>query len=78
VNGIEAGIVYDLNRASEKPDANTPVDNANCGGNLTTLADFDDWANILLTGLSDTDGKALRPFRIIDCNNPMLSRELRR
>ena len=58
------------------PDGSGPdVDNAGCGGDFTTPTDYNAWANILLTGLGDTDGQPLLPFQIIDCNNPMLSRE---
>lgn len=69
---IQNGVVYDLNRTSENPGPGTGVDNSGCGGTLTTLSDSNDWASVLLTGLADTDGRPLRPFRIIDCNNPML------
>jgi hypothetical protein len=73
---IQTGVTYDLNRMSE--DGSGPdVDNAGCGGNLTTLSDYNDWANILLTGLGDSDGRPLLPFVVIDCDNPMSRKRIR-
>jgi hypothetical protein len=40
-----------------------------CGGTLTTLTDYNDWANIVFTGLGDAD-LAVNPPEIISCDNP--------
>ncbi len=74
VSGIQTGVVYDLNRTDEVPTSGSGVDNSGCAAALTTLTDSNDWASMVLTGLSDTDGRSLRPFEIIDCNNPWLAR----
>ncbi len=42
---------------------------SNCGGTYTLLRDFNDWAAILFTGLSDGDRPILPP-EIITCDNP--------
>lgn len=59
---IETGVLYDINS-----DDAFQVDN--CGGTLTTLRDYNDWANLWLSGVQDADGAFL--FKeIIDCDNP--------
>lgn len=75
VGGIQSGIVYDLNRQSSKPNVSTGVDNSGCASTLSTLRDFNDWANITFTGLTDGDGAQVpwsirRSVEIIDCDNP--------
>jgi hypothetical protein len=72
--GIQTGVSFDLNQTDEDPGPGTGVDNAGCAATLTTLTDSDDWASIVLTGLSDADGRPLRPYEVIDCNNPLLAR----
>jgi hypothetical protein len=62
-SSIESGVVLDLNAADD-------LEIANCGGTLTTLKDYDDWAHILFSGLSNSDGLAAIPAEIIDCTNP--------
>jgi hypothetical protein len=70
---ISSGLVYDLNRTNSFPNASTGVDNASCSGTLTTLTDFNDWANLVFTGINDATGHAaLVPKPIVDCNNPLL------
>lgn len=44
---VETGIALDLN----------PGNSAECGGQLSRINDFDDWANISLLGLRDAAGK---------------------
>ena len=59
---LESGVVFDVNAAD--------VDEvANCGGAFTVLQDSDDWSNLSLTGLSDSDGARLTPTQVIDCDN---------
>ena len=64
---------YDLNRTSSFPNASTGVDNGGCSATLSTLNDFNDWANITFLGITDSDGSSLfRPT--VDCNNPLMPR----
>jgi hypothetical protein len=79
INGLETSISYDLNRTATNPTASTGVDNGSCGGTLTTLNDYNDWSNIVFTGLADADGALLFPRRIVDCDNrpPAAARGLR-
>lgn len=60
---LESSVSADVN-ASDASQA------ANCGGTLTTLSDYNDWANIVFTGVSDFDGASLTPPEVIDCDNP--------
>jgi len=69
INGLESSVSYDLNRMNSNPTVSTGVDNNACGGTLTTLTDYNDWANIVFTGLTDGDGALLFPRRIVDCDN---------
>lgn len=59
---IESNISFDLN-SSDTNEA------SNCGGNFTILSDYNDWANVVFTGLADGNA-SLRPVEIIDCDNP--------
>ncbi len=62
---IENGVTFDINGQ----DTNQ---GSNCSGTLTTLSDYNDWANLSLTGLQDADGRGFlrSPPEIIDCDNP--------
>lgn len=62
--GIQVGVVFDINSASP-----AGTQNADCGGILTTLADFNDWGNVNFLGINDPDFAPL-PKEIIDCDNP--------
>jgi len=62
-SSIESGVALDLNAADD-------LESLNCGGTLTTLKDYDDWAHIRFSGLSDFDGMAAIPAEVIDCTNP--------
>lgn len=44
---VESGIALNLN----------PAYSAECGGDLSTIRDFDDWANITLLGIRDASGQ---------------------
>lgn len=44
---VESGIALNLN----------PAYSAECGGELSTIRDFDDWANITLLGIRDASGQ---------------------
>jgi hypothetical protein len=49
------------------------VDNGGCSATLSTLNDFNDWANITFFGITDSDGSSLfRPT--VECNNPLMPR----
>jgi hypothetical protein len=68
---LESSLAYDLNRTSSFPNASTGVDNLACTATLTTLSDYNDWANITFLGITDFDGASLfRPT--VDCNNPLV------
>ena len=54
-SSFESSIVFDLN-VSEA---------ARCGNALTTLHDYDDWANLNFGGLGDADGAPVFPLEII-------------
>ena len=58
---IETGVVYDINSSDT-------YQVANCGGTHTTLTDYNDWANLLYSGVQDADGAVLFQ-EIIDCDN---------
>jgi hypothetical protein len=60
---IESTVSANVN-ASDTNQAST------CGGTLTTLSDYNDWANLVFTGTSDFDGASLTPTEVIDCDNP--------
>jgi hypothetical protein len=65
-------VSYDLNRTSSTPTSSTAVDNTDCGGTLTTLTDYNDWANLVFTGISDATF-AETPKEVVSCDNPMLA-----
>jgi hypothetical protein len=74
---IQPGLLYDLNRRSSYPSPSTPVDNSACGGELTTLTDYNDWANLYYAGIRHFNGlgpssEDVHP--IVDCDNPYLPR----
>lgn len=60
---IESGVLFDTN-------ASDSSQSFSCGGILTTLTDYDDWANMIFYGITDADGAQLRPVEIISCENP--------
>lgn len=60
---IDSGVVFDVNVADD-------LQAATCGGTLTTLQDYDDWAHILLGGIGDADGRAVTSPEVVDCDNP--------
>jgi predicted glutamine amidotransferase len=70
-NGIESSISFDVN-SSDTSEASA------CGGTLTTLTDYNDWANLSLSGgLNDADGASANPqllasvpSEVVDCDNP--------
>ena len=62
--GIQVGVVFDINPESLPADQN-----AACGGTLTTLSDFNDWANVNFLGINDPNFAPLQKV-IIDCDNP--------
>jgi len=70
---IESSVTYDLNRMNAFPNASTPVDNGSCSATLSTLTDYNDWANISFIGIGDSDGASLIRS-VVDCNNPALPR----
>jgi hypothetical protein len=62
---IESGISWDINFL----DGEQMIW---CGGVLSVLDDFDDWANISLPSLADADGAVPRSSNeVIDCDNPV-------
>lgn len=62
MNGtIESNVSFDINSAD-------PGQAAGCGGTLTTLSDFNDWANIFYAGISDADLMERSP-EVIECTN---------
>ena len=58
INGLETGVTFDINS-----DDGSQV--SNCGETLTTLNDYNDWANISAAGLLDADGALPVPPEII-------------
>jgi hypothetical protein len=68
---IESGLAYDVNRSSSFPTAFTPVDNGSCSATLSTLTDFNDWANLNFMGISDVSGAPLF-HPTVECNNPLM------
>ena len=60
---IDSSVVFDINAADD-------LQAITCGGTLTTLQDYDDWAHILLGGIGDADGRAVTPTEVVDCDNP--------
>jgi hypothetical protein len=60
---IESGIAFDIN--SEEG-----LQTTTCGAVLTTLRDYDDWANLSFGGLASFDGAAVTQVEVIDCDNP--------
>jgi hypothetical protein len=54
---IDSSIAFNINEYDSEV--------GQCGGTLTTLSDYNDWANILFGGLSDGDGLPLAPLEII-------------
>jgi subtilisin-like proprotein convertase family protein len=72
---IENPVAYDLNRQGTSP--TSPVDPDElflCGFELSTLNDFNDWANFVFTGLNDVDFAPPTKTEVIDCQNPSLPR----
>jgi len=60
---IESLITLDIN-------SNDDFQVNQCGGTLTTYSDFNDWANIVFSGISDADGATLfSPIEIMSCSN---------
>ncbi len=55
---IESSVVFDINSDDD-------FQVSECGGTLTTLHDYNDWANVFLGGLSDADGALPYPQEII-------------
>jgi hypothetical protein len=41
-----------------------------CGGTFSILADYDDWAQLFLSGVGDSDGARAHVAEVIDCENP--------
>ncbi len=61
---IESSVVFDVNSADDDQELF-------CGGTLSSLSDFNDWANIRLTGLPSPGAGAGRSTSlVIDCDNP--------
>ncbi len=61
---IESSIVFDTNSADD-------LQIFACGGTLSTLDDYDDWANIRFDGLPNPATGAERfASSIVDCDNP--------
>lgn len=60
---LESGVVFDVNSADD-------MQAIRCGGTLTVLQDYNDWANVLLGGVGDGDGQGVTPTEVIDCENP--------
>jgi len=52
---IESSIVFDVNSSG----------NNTCAGTLTILHDFNDWGNLVFSGLGDSDGAPVVPLEII-------------
>lgn len=59
---IEASVSANINAYSTEA--------AECGGTSTVLADYNDWAHIVFTGLSNTSGLAVGPQQPLICDNP--------
>lgn len=59
---MESSVAVDLNSADD-------LQAATCGGTMTTLQDYDDWAHISL-GVLGGDGRAVGLIEVIDCDNP--------
>jgi len=64
--GIQTGVIYDLNRTGDLP--TDPIDNTFCPAALTTLTDYNDWVNLVYSGLTDADGAPIER-RVVDCDN---------
>ena len=62
--------IYD---SAKEFNASDTAQATSCGGMLTTLSDYNDWANIIFTGVSDFDGASLTPPEVIDCDRPSQS-----
>ncbi|HEX8679722.1 MAG TPA: hypothetical protein VF683_07170 [Chthoniobacterales bacterium] len=60
---IESNISVDLN-SSDLDQANS------CGGTLTILTDYNDWAQIFFGGVGDSDGARVELVEVIECDNP--------
>jgi hypothetical protein len=63
---LESSVSMDINYDSDYP---AHAQTADCGGILTTLSDYNDWANIDLSGLLDADIALRVPKEIITCTN---------
>ena len=62
-NVIQSSVSVDVN-------SNDDFQNSQCGGILTTYSDFNDWANIVFSGIADADGATLfNPVEIVSCSN---------
>ena len=72
---IENPVVYDLNRQGTSPfDLPDPDQTILCGATLSTLNDYNDWASLVFTGLTDGDRAQPLVRALIDCDNPTLPR----
>jgi len=56
-SSLESSITHDVNLYGSEA--------AECGGTLTTLQDYNDWANLNFGGLGDADGAPAVPLEII-------------
>lgn len=65
VCGVGEGVSIDWNNNSIPNESGVSADINNIDGQLSTLNDFNDWANIAFSGISDGDGASLLPPIII-------------
>lgn len=60
---IQSSVAFDLNSSDTSQ-------TTNCGGTLTMLTDYNDWAQLFYGGIADGDGLNVRPIEVVDCENP--------